>query len=197
MKRISLVAVFVALFMMKIGPAQAEDWRLPVGLAYISGFGEITDHYEDNLRARGFQTEGTDGIPFGISFQPYYETRTGMGFGIGLGPVMAIGGDVDFFNLPVNLNVRYTILPESSTAFYIKGGISTNMASGDFVEDAQIGFLGAIGIEFLRTKAVGVGIELGYDSSTIELIDRTTYRFAETTKEFEPTGVFLSVSAVF
>ena len=157
---------------------------------------DIVDQYEDNLAADGFTTDSADGIPVGISIQPYYEFDSGLGVGVGIGPYMIIYGDVDFFNLPVNLSARYALMSKSNTSVYLRAGVSHNLASGDYVEDSQVGFLGALGVEFMRKKMVSLGVEVGYDSSTIELEDRTTSN-PNDTKEYEPVGFMVSVFAVF
>lgn len=197
MKRMLLICtVFCAVLVTGLGSAVANEWRLPVGLTYISGIGDIIDQYEDNLRADGYITDSVEGLPFGISFQPYYEFDSGLGIGVGVGPVMLIYGDIDFLNLPVNVCLRYALMPKSNASVYFRGGLSYNLDSGDYVEDSQAGLIGAVGIEFMRHKPVGFGIEFGYDGSTIELEDRTTLN-PDDTKEYEPVGFMASVFAVF
>lgn len=73
MRRLLWTTVSITLFILNFGSATAAEWRFPVGVAYISGAREIIDQYEDNFDAKGIRTEGADGIPIGISFQPYYE----------------------------------------------------------------------------------------------------------------------------
>lgn len=197
MKRILLSSVvFSVILVFGLGSVPANEWRIPVGLSYISGMGDILDQYEDNLQADGYITESVDGIPVGVSFQPYYEFDSGLGIGIGFGPVMMIYGDVDFLNLPVNACLRYALTPKSRTSVYFRAGLSHNLVNGDYVEDSKIGFLGAMGIELMRDRAVSLGIEIGYDSSTIELEDRTTFN-PNDTKEYEPVGFTVSAFAVF
>lgn len=196
MKKSLLIPIAIVFFMFNIGTATASEWRFPVGLAYTSGVKDVIDHFEDNLRATGFTTEKVAEVPIGVSFQPYYEFDSGMGIGFGFGPSTVITGDVDFFNLPVNFCLRYTIAPESSNAVYIKAGISGNIASGDYVENTQTGFLGALGVEFMREKAVGFGFEVGYASSTIEFEDETTPDTGDT-KDISPVGLMLSIFPVF
>lgn len=196
MKWSRAVAMVAISILVCVGAVEAGEWRFPVGLTYISGIADIDDHYEDNLQADGFITESTDGLPFGVSIQPYYQMDSGLGVGFGIGPTMWITGDVDFFNLPVNLSMRYAFMNTSNTSLYLRAGVSHNLASGDYVEDSNIGFVGALGIEFMRNRMVGFGIEAGYDSSVIELEDRTTAN-PNDTKEFEPVGFMVSIFAVF
>ncbi len=186
----------VLVFGLGLGSAAADEWRLPVGLAHISGIGDIVDQYKDNLHADGYITESADGIPLGISFQPYYQYDSGLAIGLGIGPAMMVFGDVDYVNLPVNACIRYCPMPNSSTSVYFRAGVSYNLASGDYIEDSNIGLLGAVGIEFMRQRAVGFGIEIGYDTATIGLEDRTTLN-PNDTEEFEPVGFMISAFAVF
>jgi hypothetical protein len=54
---------------------------------------------------------------------------------------MIVLGDADFFNLPLNLNCRYTFNHQGNVFPYIRAGVSRNFASGDYVEGSKIGFL--------------------------------------------------------
>ena len=190
------MTVSCVLFLYGPGLAAAGEWRFPVGLTYVSGVGDIVDQYEDNLQAEGYETEKTESVPVGLSFQPYYSFDSGLGIGVGFGPTMMIFGDVDFFNLPVNVCLRYTIAPKANTSAYLRAGASHNLASGDYVASSKVGFVGALGIEFLRHKRVGIGIEVGYDSSTIELDDLRAF-YSNDTNTYTPTGFMVSVFAVF
>ncbi|OQY58072.1 MAG: hypothetical protein B6245_13695 [Desulfobacteraceae bacterium 4572_88] len=81
-----------------------------------------------------------------------------------LDPFMMIYGDVDFFNLPVNMNCRYTFIPKSKVSPYIRAGVSYHLANGDYVVGKSAGFLGGIGFEFFN-----MGLEVSYDTSEIEI----------------------------
>jgi len=151
--------------------ANAANWRFPLGFTYASGFHDVVDLHENNLEEKGYMVDTQYAWPIGISFHPYVEFESGLGFGADMGPMMIISTntDYDFFNLPVNMNVRFTPFPKADVSPYIRGGVSYNLASGDFVESSKAGLFGALGIEFLRTKYVGFGFEASYDTSEIEL----------------------------
>jgi len=173
---------------------QAGRWRLPVGLAYVNGLEEIVDLYEDNLEAEGYIVDTSVVFPVGITFQPYFEFDNGFGLGLGVGPIMYIDGDVaDFVNVPINADVRYLFLNKGSTAPYLRAGVRTNVASGEYVESSSPGFIGGFGIEFLRDKRVNMGIEILYDSSEIEF----TYLPENSTKEIKPNEIVFSVYVIF
>jgi hypothetical protein len=197
MKRIVVwIVALSAVLVIGLGTARADEWRNPLGIAYISGINDIIDQYKDNLQADGYITKSAQGLPIGISYQPYYEFDSGLGIGMGLGPVMLIYGDADFFNLPVNVCLRYAFMENSKASVYFRTGVSYNIASGDYVQDSQVGLIGAIGIELMRDRAVGFGIEVGYDSSSIELENHTTANPTDT-KDFEPVGFTVGIFAVF
>lgn len=197
MKRVLCIGVVaLAMIMAGYGSTAAGEWRVPFGISYISGVGEIVDLYEDNLDAEGYTTDSADGIPIGISVHPYYEFDFGLGIGIGIGPMMMIIGDADFFNLPVNACLRFAFMPRSNTSLYLRAGASYNIASGDYVEDSEIGYMGAIGIEFMRHRTVSLGIEAGVNNSTIEFEDLTTPD-PDDTEEIEPLEFTASIFAVF
>jgi hypothetical protein len=184
-------------------PIDAVDWRFPVGLTYINGFGDVTDIYKDNMKAEGYMLldESWD-IPVGISFHPYVELDNGITIGTGFGPLAAIfvttsssgGGDGDkyFFDFPVNLTGGYVFIPSANISPYVRGGVMYHIASGDYVESSTPGLFGAVGVEFFRHNPVGLGIEIGYDSSEIEL-----EKVGIGTEEIEPFGLMVSIFAIF
>ena len=98
------------------------DWRFPLALTYISGFEDVVDIHEKNLEAEGYIVETSDFTSIGISFQPYFEFDSGFRLGMGIGPMSKISGGTDFFDLPININVGYTLLPQKSISPYIRGG---------------------------------------------------------------------------
>jgi hypothetical protein len=180
-----------------VGPfsAVAGEWRVPLGLTFVSGVGEIVDQIEANMETEVYDVESTQGLPMGISLQPYYEFDSGLGVGGGIGPFMLGFGDASYMIIPMNVSLRYAFMPKSRTAPYLRLGASTLLASGDYFEGGQLGFIGAVGVEFMRDKAVQFGIEAGYDSSSIKMEDLPTGPTA--TKTIEPVGFLISIFAVF
>lgn len=193
-----LLRWFLVAFMILVGssPVAAGEWRVPFGVAYVSGATEVFDQLEDNVGAEYSYVESVEGLPIGLTVQPYYEFDNGVGLGFGFGPFAYVFGDVDFFSLPVNVCLRYAFLPKSSVTPYIRVGASLPLVDGDYVEDRSIGAIGALGLELMRNRGVSLGIEAGYDSSTIELLDLTTAD-PNDTEEFQPTGFMLGILAVF
>lgn len=189
-----IIFVFFIANLVVITPATAGEWNFPLGFTFISGFNDITDLHEDNLNSSGYTTDSVDGLPIGLAFRPYYLTDFGLGFGVDIGPAMMIFGDVDFFNLPVNVNMRYAFASTTAFSPYIRAGLSYNLASGDYVEDKSAGLIGAVGIEFLRNKRVHFGFEFAYDTSEIEFEDLSS---ADGTDELRPCGFTASIFAVF
>ena len=196
---VTSIQLFLGLLLVS-SSANAADWRFPLGLTYAGNFSEVLDLHEDNLKAKGYSVDTSWQWPVGLSFQPYVEFENALGVGAGLGPMMFIvtsgASDGDFFNVPVNLNLRYSFLPKKEISPYVRGGVSYNIASGDYVESSNVGFLGALGVEFSRKRAVGWGLEVGYDSSKIEFKafrSRTSYF----KKDIKPIEWWASVFVVF
>ena len=151
MKRISTISM-ILLLLLTVALADAGEWRIPLGFTYINGVGDIHDQLEDNLEAEGFDTDTVEGFPVGLSFQPYYEFDSGFGIGGGFGPMIWVFGDADFFDLPVNLCLRYAILPNHKITPFIRAGASYHIITGDYDEDSEIGLIGGIGVEFMRDR---------------------------------------------
>ena len=197
MRKLFLSLTLIA-FMILAGSftAAAGEWRIPFGVAYVNGASEVFDQLEDNVRAEYSGVESTEGIPVGLTLQPYYEFDSGLGLGFGFGPFTYVFGDVDYFSVPVNVCLRYAFMPKSPVTPYIRAGVSMQLVNGDYVEDRNIGAIGALGLELMRDRGVSLGIEAGYDSSSIEFEDLTTAD-PNDTNEIKPVGFMLSILAVF
>jgi len=173
--------------------AEAADWRFALGLTYSDGINDVKNLYDDNVKAQYTVLEDDNfdyAFPVGITFNPYIQFENGLGAGIGIGPISYILYYVEtrtstrtdretfsFTNVPVSLDFRYIFMPGSGTSPYVRAGGRYNMASGDFVESSSPGFFGGAGIEFGKTKRVGGGIEVTYDTSRVEFekLERNLY----------------------
>ncbi len=193
--------LFFAIMFFVSSTARSADWRFPLGLSYISGFGDISDIHEDNLKAEyGGVTKSSDPMPVALTFHPYIQFDNGCGAGVGIGPMMLIIGDTDFFNLPIKLDFRYTIIPRANISPYVRVGGSYHLASGDYVEGSSPGVFGCVGVEFLRKKVVSIGLEISYDTAEIELEKMYGYSWSaspSTIEKIEPCGLMISIFAVF
>lgn len=174
------------------------DWRFPVGISHISGVQDVVDQCEDNLKAEYSDVDVSDGWPVGLYFQPYHEFDNGWGVGAGFGPYMLITSDDDDLvsDLPLNASLRYALLPDASMSPYMRAGVSFHLASGDYVDEAEMGLIGALGVEFNRSGIVGFGLEVGVDTGTLKIDDKTTGDSGDT-EDFQPIGLSVSIFAVF
>jgi len=188
----TVIHLFLILLLIS-STAYATDWRFPVGVSYVGNFNKVVDIHEDNLEAEGFEVDTTWQFPFGLTFQPYVEFDFGLGMGLGPMMIIVTSEEADFFNLPINVNARYSFIPKNNISPYVRAGASYNIASGDYVDSSKIGFLGAVGVEFSRKSAVGYGFEVGYDSSEIEFDDFKKGG----TKDIKPINWWASIFVVF
>lgn len=157
--------------------AGASEWRFPLYITYVSGFSKVTDLHKDNSnnQSSGYihYDEGTS-WPVGLAFHPYFEFDSGLRLGMGLGPFgLVYGGKEDFYMLPVNVTAGFTFFPKSPVSPYVKAGVSYPFAGGGYVEGKNPGFLGAVGVEFLKDRRVHLGLEIGIDTSEIEFTKYT------------------------
>ena len=194
-RSVMLFVVFSMFLVLFSSPANAADWRFPVGFTYVSGFSDVVDIYEDNLRAEGYTVDTSYGSPIGLAFNPYVQFENGFGIGAGIGPAMLIISNVssDLFALPVGLDLRYTLIPDGNISPYIRAGGRYYIVDGEYVEGSTPGFFGGIGVEFLRKKVIGFGTEVSYDSSKIELKRVRT----NSTEKVQPGKFMASIFAVF
>lgn len=190
-----------------VGSAAAgETWgfRMPLRLTYLSSLYDVNDYYEQHMD--GYESDFVS--PVALSFAPYYEFPFGLQIWGDLGPISAVIGDVNYWNVPLGLGVGFAVLPKFNISPYVKIGVRYPIANGDDVEGSKVGPVFAAGVEFLRKKVVGILAEVAYDMSAVEFesstVDRVydsslrryTYRSRNITEEVRG-GLIVSIGAVF
>jgi hypothetical protein len=168
-----------------------SEWRFPVGLTYNSGFSDVVDYYET-----AYDADSTWMMPVGPSFTPYYQFAHGSRIGIDVGPAtyITIDGYYDeatYWDLPTGISYGFNLFPQATVSPYAKIGIKYHIAGGDSYDSSSLGGFGAIGVEIIRTKIVGIQAEIGYDASEITFSDG----FDEET--VNPGGFNTSIRALF
>lgn len=168
----------------------AAGFHFPVGFAYGYGIHEAADTLFDMYESTpGYQVDDRIEIPFGLTFNPYYELDNGLGFGLGLGPTAFIVVHEDFpprrppndpygpppsedhfsYAIPIGADIRYTLFRDKVVSPYVRVGFRFPIAGGDNIDSPRIGPFGAIGAEILRNKKIGLAVEIAYDGSEITL----------------------------
>lgn len=159
-----------------------------VGISYISGFSDVYDFYDDIP-----YTSGDDTIPIGLAYNFIVNFDNGFRVDAGLGPIALIGGDYDYYDVPIRMLLGFTMLPESKVRPYVKAGASYHISDGDYMtEDPGFGLLGSIGIEFGKRGSISGFIEASYDTA------EATFEYNSSLKrEIEVHGFVVSAGVVF
>jgi hypothetical protein len=146
--------------------------RYGVAPTYISGYTAVYKLYIHNMEEQGYKVKDDSGAyPIGIAFRPYFQNESGLRYGVGIGPAMAIlisttaDNDSTFIALPIDATIGYTL----QNGLYFRGGLSKLNASGDFVVSESLGAVGAVGMEIKRFRVVSLGVETGLDTATVTL----------------------------
>jgi hypothetical protein len=180
--------------------ALAVDWRFPLEISYVDGYGDIVDYYEDKTGADASY------IPIGLAFGPYVQFEHGSMIGGKIGPlayisVDCIGGgcsDESYFDVPLYLYYGFTFIPSGNISPYVKVGLAYHMVSADAVDDSAPGLYSAVGIEFMRNKAVGIGMEIAYDSAELTMKSGRYNNAGRYSKEeIKPGGLLVSFLVIF
>lgn len=182
--------------------SSAGEIRVPVGISYTSGAEEVQDAVLARLRAEGYVISDDYVVPIGITVAPYYELDCGFGFGASAGPAAIVFVERSGFEddttveyvVPIAGYVRYSLLPEHDASPYVRAGVTYNIAGGDYLSSGDAGGVVAVGIEFWRNKAVALGLEVGYSTSTVT-IDPGATTIGE--QEADYGKLTVTVSAVF
>jgi len=180
--------------------ASSSEFQFNIGLSYIEGIDDVADSYKDNLNAQGFTVFSADSIPIGLTLQPYVQFDDFFAVGVDIGPSAIITGDRDYIGIPIALMGRYEFGPldpydSGDLSLYVKGGVSYQYASGDYVEGSSFGVKGAVGLEFWKTKITSLAVEVAYDSSEVEIQDFTAGSTGN--KEIRPSEFTVSLLLMF
>jgi hypothetical protein len=142
--------------------ALSADSAHYVGLSYVSGIRDIWDWHEDTLDPDDFE----HGAPVGLSYRFAAIENDGIRLDLGLGPIVLIMGDIEYFDLPLQFSLGYSFFNSSSVRPYVRLGASIHLNSGDYlVEENSVGGIGAIGIDFGEAGTTNFFIEAAYDSA--------------------------------
>jgi len=181
-----LFACGMCVLCLPAGIAAAGGLRGRVQLSYVSGMDDLADQYEDNIEyeeSLGWHVAYVDVDtfiwPVGISASGYYQWDSGLTLGMGVGPFMYLIADgwVDdylYWEVPVNATVGYVFGPDNPISPYVRAGPSYHLAGGDFYDQSNIGFFGAVGLEFFRRESIALGVEASYDSAEVDIDDSRT-----------------------
>ncbi|MDP0501098.1 MAG: outer membrane beta-barrel protein [Verrucomicrobiota bacterium JB022] len=142
--------------------ASGPDWRFQIGLSYTSGFSDLVDEFE----AEGYEMDWE--WPVGVNFLVGQDFANGLGWDATIGPMVFIFGDADAYVIPLGVGGRYTFTPEANIAPYVRAGLSYAFAGGDYLDTGDLGYTGAVGVEFNRDRRMSFGLEASYNSATVE-----------------------------
>lgn len=139
----SVCVVFLAALLFVSSPAYAGEFRIPVGITYVSNFDDVSDLFIENLEHLGYTVASSGSTSAGLSVQPYYQFESGLGAGVAIGPIMAIIAEsYSLYAVPVGLDARYTMFRSSPVSPYVRAGGRYIITSGDFVEGSNPGLYG-------------------------------------------------------
>jgi hypothetical protein len=181
-------------------------WAFPVGLSYVSGIQNVLDYYEELFP----ELDTSWSVPVGLSFTPYYEFEHGSRLSFDLGPAAIIlideesyygnsweSSEETYWDVPVGLTYGFTFLPQASVSPFARVGFKYHIADGDYVDSSTPGAFGAVGIEFMRNKMVGVSFEVGYDASEVTLAGADWRGNGYREEDVKSGEVLVSLRAVF
>ncbi|MFT3780679.1 MAG: hypothetical protein QM790_01600 [Nibricoccus sp.] len=170
------------------------EFHIEAGLTYASGVNNVIDQLKKNY---GFEDDGS--FPLGLRLSAYAKLENGFGFGAGIGPSQYIrvrtnhprgyyyydgyyydgyyyhGGYYYYddyetsYIVPIYADVRYYFPKNDILSPYVRAGIAYPISGGDHLNAGRPGAIGAVGANFLETRYVSVGVELGFDDSRVEV----------------------------
>ncbi|MCU7905178.1 MAG: hypothetical protein KZQ76_04840 [Candidatus Thiodiazotropha sp. (ex Epidulcina cf. delphinae)] len=134
-----------------------------IGFSYVSGAKNIWDWHEDNL----LLDDELSGVPIGLSYRFAGLFDSGFRLDAGVGPLVLIFGDVEYYDVPIQLSIGYGFFSSSYFRPYARVGASFHINDGDYLVDGtDVGAIGALGFELGEPNdSVNFFMEASYDSS--------------------------------
>ncbi|MCU7922893.1 MAG: hypothetical protein KZQ88_09350 [Candidatus Thiodiazotropha sp. (ex Dulcina madagascariensis)] len=147
-----------------------------IGFSYVSGARNVWDWHEDNL----FLDDELSGVPIGLFYRFTGLFDSGFRLDAGVGPLVLIIGDVEYYDVPIQFSIGYGFFSSSSFRPYARVGASFHINDGDYlVDETNAGVIGAIGFELGEPNdSVNFFMEASYDNTEV------TFSTAESNEYF-------------
>lgn len=150
----------------------AAEWHNSFGIGIIDVNDDMEDIHRSNLQADGLDdSEFETALNWGYFYQPYFLYDNGFAVGLGVASPTGIAAEEIFMNIPLHVDVRYFITPDSEFSAYIRAGIRYNLAFGEYVEGSEPGAIIGLGILFRWNQSTKLGLEFTDDNSEIKIRD--------------------------
>ena len=160
-------------------PDKQIRFKFPLGFSFANGAYDLDQKLRDSFIANGYSVSDNFVWPIGLSLNPRIEFPFGGSIGATVGPTefFAVGktgsGSSSSAELncivPIGAYVQYNLFQNKPISPYARAGFRYPITGGDYLGSSTVGPFVAGGVEFLRTKKIGLGIEAGYDWSEVSV----------------------------
>lgn len=140
--------------------AHAATFDHALGLSYVTGVGDVGDFYDDEASL------DVTTWPVGLTYRFVVNLDIGVRVDLGVGPIVLMLGDSDYWDVPLQATVGYSLFPHHTFRPYLRGGVSYHVMDGDLVDSkAGAGLLGAVGVEIGRRGRGSFFAEVSLDTA--------------------------------
>jgi outer membrane protein W len=155
--------------------AATSGYHFEAGLSYATGTENALQQVETNF---GFSQDYKQQV--GLHLAAYYRFPDNLAIGGSVGPCMLFKvtnsethytDKRDHWNyvLPVSADVRYFFAKTGVFVPYLRAGLAYSVANGDYIGPGSPGLVAAVGTYIGEKRGFKLGLELGYDSSTVKV----------------------------
>ncbi len=152
------------------GTTATDGYHFEAGLGYTSGTDNIVRQMETNF---GLQRDRK--LAVGLQLNAYRRFSRNYAVGAGIGPGMFFKvsdtrtGDKRDHVIPVTVDFRCFFRRFGPVEPYARVGLAHAFAGGDHLATAKPGPLLAVGARVGEKRGLSLGLELGYEGSTVKV----------------------------
>lgn len=162
-------------FVQTVKADASSGFHFEAGLSYATGTDNVLRQVETNF---GFSKEYKRQV--GLHLATYNRFSENLAIGGSVGPCMffkVTDSEAHYtdkrdqwnYVIPVSADLRYFFNKTGVFVPYLRAGLAYSIAGGDYIGPGSPGLVAAVGTYIGEKRGFKLGLELGYDSSTVKI----------------------------
>lgn len=151
------------------------NYHFEAGLSYATGTEDVLRHVETNF---GFSQDYRREVGLQLAAYSRFSENLAVGCSVGPGMFFKITESETHYTdkhrqwnyvIPLSVDVRYFFTKTGVFVPYLRAGLAYSIAGGDYIGPGSPGLVAAVGTYIGEKRGFRFGLELGFDSSTVQV----------------------------